>query len=72
MFSGMYGCNLKCLSVGLFFNPDRVPAVDETFGLVDYGDCDSGSSYNIRLEGDTLIGSVGDSLTVTHAGVSFI
>ena len=64
MFSGIFTpCDVKCLSVGLFFN-----AVDTSSrqGLVSYGACDPvGASWQITIENSQVHASIGaESLSV--------
>ena len=62
MFSGMYdvaaSCNVDCLSLGVFFNTDRVD--QSPIAIVMYGDCFTGPpSYGLYLDNAILTAIIG-------------
>ena len=65
----MYGCHVKCLSVGFFMRISNLPVSDETSGIIGYGDCDSTTAFGVHLLGDTVVANVG-SLESMYTGVS--
>ena len=68
MFSGMYGCHTKCLSVSFFVNSAKIPN-KKTVGIVGYGDCNPGPAWGFKFDDRDLVASVG-SLITSHSGVS--